>query len=868
MCFGGFVYGHLAAIQINYSVQEGSLTLENRTRQDDKLIFVLDIGTRSVVGLAGHREGDIFAVDAWHSENHERRAMIDGQIEDIEQVAIIARRVKENIENQLNIELTRVSVAAAGRALKTCRATAEIQLPAGVPITSRMVYQLEHAAVNAARESLETEDTDVPYYCAGHSVVRYLLDDYPFTSIIDHRGQIAKVEIIATFLPAEVVESLRHCMSIIGLEIDTLTLEPIAAMRAVIPSDIRLLNLALIDIGAGTSDIALSSGGSVAGYTMATVAGDEVTEAIIKNNLVDFATGEGIKLSLSGGAQKTYTDILGFEHDLDLDEIMQVIDPAVEKLAHIISDKILECNEGSPAAAFLVGGGSKAPGLCEKISERLELGKNKVALAGTNFSGRILNENSGLDDPEYATPVGIALIACENAENEGTVVTVNNQRVRLFTPASSSVMDALLIGGYNYSDLMGRNGRSLTFTLNGVRTVLRGTPYTAAELSVNGRTASLSTPIESGDSIEIIPATSGEDAFATIEKYSNGQKTITVSLNGTALLAGLVARVNGTVATADTSIFEQDAVEIFSVDTVGELCEAAGVPLEDTVITVNGVKTGPEHEMNDNDEIIVKPAEDGSAPAKPKAEPAVAPVPAIAIPAESAEKTVENNAIEKAAASPSAANGGVSDADAALPEAVIEPAAHSAASALAANPAAEAQSAVHPRTPQDIAEEKQEEKEEPKLKILSTSAALQTGASTPPPAKEADNTGAKPEQQAPPPNITDAAPVETPAPMPERPENAENAEAQAETQTEEAGEEAPPPARRTTSLRIELNGKTVVLPPKPGGAAHQLFDMMALVDIDPANPQGLVKVLLNGQDASYLEELHNGDKVEIGWEKR
>ena len=97
---------------------------------------------------------------------------------------------------------------------------------------------------------------------------------------------------VATFLPSEVVDSLYAVMVEAGLEVASLTLEPIAALNAAIPEDIRLLNLALVDIGAGTTDIALCRDGGVVGYTMATVAGDEITEALMRACLVDYHTAE------------------------------------------------------------------------------------------------------------------------------------------------------------------------------------------------------------------------------------------------------------------------------------------------------------------------------------------------------------------------------------------------------------------------------------------------------------------------------------------------------------------------------------------------------------------------------------------------
>ena len=85
-------------------------------------VFALDIGTRSVIGIVGRPQGQLFEVIAIESREHPQRAMIDGQIEDIRQVARIAGEVKEALEEKLCCTLTKVNVAAAGRALKTGRA--------------------------------------------------------------------------------------------------------------------------------------------------------------------------------------------------------------------------------------------------------------------------------------------------------------------------------------------------------------------------------------------------------------------------------------------------------------------------------------------------------------------------------------------------------------------------------------------------------------------------------------------------------------------------------------------------------------------------------------------------------------------------
>ena len=101
--------------------------MEYRT-QDKDLIYALDIGTRSVVGVAGRSDGTRFKVLDIEMAEHSNRAMVDGQIDNIRQVAELARIVTLRLEERLGIRLERVCVAAAGRALRTKSGTFSLEL--------------------------------------------------------------------------------------------------------------------------------------------------------------------------------------------------------------------------------------------------------------------------------------------------------------------------------------------------------------------------------------------------------------------------------------------------------------------------------------------------------------------------------------------------------------------------------------------------------------------------------------------------------------------------------------------------------------------------------------------------------------------
>ena len=357
--------------------------------QAEQTIFALDIGTRSIIGMVGTVENEKVRIIAIEKEEHAERAMVDGQIENIDKVAALAGKVKQRLESKLHFKLERVCVAAAGRALRTKRAEFEMDVLGTELIDDEVISRLEAGAVSKAEEAFDAEnraeEDNRRFYLVGYTVCQYYLDKYMISSLKDHRGKQVKVDLIATFLPSEVVESLYTTMNKIGLEVASITLEPIAAINAAIPANLRLLNLVMVDIGAGTSDIAACTGGSVTGYTMATIAGDEITESIMKEFLVDFMTAENMKAQIEQQEEVVFTDILGFERKCSREEIFRCIQGMSESLCMEIAEKVLEVNGSAPSALFLAGGGSKLAGLRDGLTAALEMDQNRVAIAGNNF---------------------------------------------------------------------------------------------------------------------------------------------------------------------------------------------------------------------------------------------------------------------------------------------------------------------------------------------------------------------------------------------------------------------------------------------------------------------------------------------------
>lgn len=122
--------------------------MEQLDRLKEELVFSLDIGTRTVIGIVGTLTKDQkFKILDYSIKEHNKRNMYDGQIHDIDGVTEIVKEIKRELEDSLNIPLKKVSIAAAGRSLKTCRVKIEKEIGNDVLISRNMVEVLELEAV-------------------------------------------------------------------------------------------------------------------------------------------------------------------------------------------------------------------------------------------------------------------------------------------------------------------------------------------------------------------------------------------------------------------------------------------------------------------------------------------------------------------------------------------------------------------------------------------------------------------------------------------------------------------------------------------------------------------------------------------------
>ncbi|MDF2472815.1 MAG: cell division protein FtsA [Anaerocolumna sp.] len=569
----------------------------------EHLVFGLDIGTRSIVGTVGYRENqNHFIVIAQCVKEHETRAMLDGQIHDIEKVAETIAQVKKQLESQIGKKLTDVCIAAAGRVLKTVTVKADYEFPSETVVTKEHIHSLDLIGVEKAYETLreELKEDKISFYCVGYSVIRYYLNGFAISKLDGHKANTIATELLATFLPDEVIDGLYAAVEKAGLQVANLTLEPIAAINVAIPEKFRLLNIALVDVGAGTSDISITKDGSIIAYGMIPFAGDEITEAIVQRYLVEFNEAEKIKLACQKKKAITYKDIMGNKQKAEPQDVITSVSAAVQKITKSVADKIIELNgDKSVSAVFVVGGGGKIPGFVNQLADYLELSYDRVALRGEEVLGEVEFLQKGIKkDPLLVTPIGICLNFYDQ-KNNFIFVNVNGERVKLYDNNKLTIVDAAILIGFPYERLFPRRGNEINFTINGMKRMIRGEQGEAAVVKLNGEIVGLSHAIEQNDKIEIIESTIGKDAEYEIKQLSEYHSIIRFIFNEKQVLCPKFVMVNGELVSGFYNIQNNDEIHILDYYTVEQVLQFMDIKSAGTIL-VNNVPAGPDEKIYDN----------------------------------------------------------------------------------------------------------------------------------------------------------------------------------------------------------------------------------------------------------------------------
>lgn len=576
----------------------------------ENLVFGLDIGTRSIVGTVGYRQGDVFHVVAQRAKEHETRAMLDGQIHDIGKVGETIRFVKEELESAIGQKLTDVCIAAAGRVLRTVTVSVEEEFSFEKTITDEDIFALNtqgiEQAYNEFNDHAEDGDSDMNFYCVGYSVVRYYLNGYQMGNLEGHNAKRIGADLIATFLPDDVVDGLYKAVAIADLNVANITLEPIAAISLAIPEMYRMLNIALVDVGAGTSDISITKDGTIIAFGMIPIAGDAITEAICQHCLVDFNTADRIKKEAETKDDIVYHDIIGIEQHIASSDLQGAAQPIIDNMASQVAAKIKELNGDKPVSAvFVVGGGGRMKGYTETLAKELDIVPERVAIRGREVMSKVVFHHEDLTiDSLLVTPIGICLSFYEQSNNF-IYVSFNGRSVKLYDNGKSTVIDAAMQAQFSNEDLFPKRGTPLHYSVNGIARMARGQAGESAEVYVNGVLADIHTPIKDRDQIKVIESTAGEAAHMEIGQIPEYGATMDIIVNGQTISLPKFASVNGTLQSEFYDIQQGDDIHMLDYYTVSQVTEFMDVILNPQMnVYVNNKKADKDTPIYANFDVV------------------------------------------------------------------------------------------------------------------------------------------------------------------------------------------------------------------------------------------------------------------------
>lgn len=267
-------------------------------------LLALDIGTEYVKALIAKKsKGDVHIVGVGRS--HEAPTnMYSGAIADIQGVAKTCEEALIKAEEMAEVRAKEVVVGIAGELIKGNTASIRYRRAhADKPITEeemgRIIKQVQQRAGEQARRELaiETNNPDVEVRLINSALVSLYIDGHKVSNPIDFKGKEITVQIYTAFAPLVHISAIEKVCDELELDLVTVAVEPFAVCRACLGSDIESnFSGIVMDIGGGTTDIALVDDGGVEGTKMFSIGGRSFTHQISTQLGLSFEDAEKLKL--------------------------------------------------------------------------------------------------------------------------------------------------------------------------------------------------------------------------------------------------------------------------------------------------------------------------------------------------------------------------------------------------------------------------------------------------------------------------------------------------------------------------------------------------------------------------------------------
>lgn len=385
---------------------------------EDNLTVGLDIGTSKIVAIVG-RSSEDGRIDIVGIGSHPSRGLKRGVVVNIETTVNAIQRAIEEAELMAGCQIHSVYAGIAGSHVRSMNSHGI------VAVRDREVVQADIDRVIDAAQAVA-----IP---ADQKVLHILPQEY----VIDSQEGIkeplgmsgvrleAKVHLVTCAVNA--AQNIEKCVQKCNLEVDDIILEQLASSYAVLTDDEKELGVCMVDVGGGTTDIAIFTGGSIRHTAVIPIAGDQVTNDIAMALRTPTQNAEEIKIKyacaltqLAGAEETIKVPSVGDRppRDLSRQALAEVVEPRYEELFTLIQSELRRSGfeELIAAGIVLTGGTSKMEGVVDLAEEIFHMPVRLASPHGVTGLADVVN------NPMYSTGVGLLMYGLKQQESGGMPV--------------------------------------------------------------------------------------------------------------------------------------------------------------------------------------------------------------------------------------------------------------------------------------------------------------------------------------------------------------------------------------------------------------------------------------------------------------
>lgn len=276
-------------------------------KNSENVILALDIGTAFVKAVVARKEGDTLKIIGIGKARQAVSNMYAGAIADIPAVVATCEKALAQAEQQAGVMSKLTVVGIAGELIKGNTSTVHYERKNGnKPITEQemdlIIKRVQDRAGEKARKevALETNNENVEVRLINSAIVSLSIDGYKVANPIGFKGSDLSIQFYTAFAPLVHISAIEKVCAELNLELLAVAVEPFAVCRACLGDDPDSNFSAIVmDIGGGTTDIAVVDDGGVEGTKMFSIGGKSFTHQISEKLGIDYDTAERIKLQLS-----------------------------------------------------------------------------------------------------------------------------------------------------------------------------------------------------------------------------------------------------------------------------------------------------------------------------------------------------------------------------------------------------------------------------------------------------------------------------------------------------------------------------------------------------------------------------------------